>query len=106
EVNATVMAYLALKLAGFTPDEPEMAKARAVILRLGGIPACNTWNKLNLALLGLFPWHHLPIIPAEIILLPNWLYFNIYEMSAWSRTMVIPLAIVNHCKPTRHLPAD
>ena len=106
EVNATVMAYLALKLSGFTPDEPEMVAARAVILRLGGIPKCNTWNKLNLALLGLFPWHHLPIIPAEIILLPNWLYFNIYEMSSWSRTMVIPLAIVNHYKPTRHLPAD
>jgi squalene-hopene/tetraprenyl-beta-curcumene cyclase len=106
EVNATVMAYLALKLGGFTPDEPEMVKARAVILRLGGIPKCNTWNKLNLALLGLFPWHHLPIIPAEIILLPNWLYFNIYEMSAWSRTMVIPLAVVNHHKPTRRLPAD
>ena len=106
ELNATVKGYLALKLAGFTPEEPEMVKAHAVILRLGGIPGCNTYTKLCLALLGLFPWNHLPIIPVEILLLPNWLYFNIYEMSAWSRTMLIPLAIINHFKPTRHLPAD
>ncbi|MDE1170610.1 MAG: squalene--hopene cyclase [Verrucomicrobium sp.] len=106
EVNATVVGYLALKLSGFTPDEPEMERARNVILRLGGIPACNTYTKLNLAILGLFPWHHLPIIPAEIILLPNWLYFNIYEMSSWSRAMVVPLSLINHYKPTRHLPED
>ena len=106
EVNATVQCYLALKLAGFTPDEPEMHKAHAAILRLGGIPKCNTYTKLNLAILGLFPWEHLPIIPVELILLPNWFPFNIYEMSAWSRTMVIPLAIINHFKPTRRLPED
>ncbi|HEY8967314.1 MAG TPA: squalene--hopene cyclase [Candidatus Methylacidiphilales bacterium] len=106
EINATVQAYLALKLAGFTPDEPEMRKAHSAILRLGGIPKCNTYCKLNLAILGLFPWEHLPIIPVELILLPTWFPFNIYEMSAWSRTMVIPLAIINHFRPTRHLPED
>ena len=106
EVNASVAGYLALKLAGFTPDEPEMVKARATVMRLGGIPKCNTYSKLNLALLGLFPWNHLPIIPAELMLLPNWLYFNIHDMSAWSRTMVVPLTIINHFKPSRHLPED
>ena len=52
---------------------------------------------------GQYPWKYLPIIPPEIILLPNWLYFNIYEMSSWSRGMVVPLSIINHFKPTRHL---
>lgn len=106
ELNATVKAYLALKLAGFTTDEPELRRAQATIVRLGGIPKCNTYTKLFLALLGLFPWEHLPIIPAELMLLPNWLYFNIYEMSSWSRAMVVPLCIINHLKPTRHLPED
>ncbi len=106
EVNASVKAYFALKLAGFTPDEPMMKKAYRNIIRLGGIPRMNTYAKLYLALLGQFSWKHLPIIPVEIILLPNWLYFNIYEMSSWSRAMLIPLAIINHFKPTRLPPPE
>jgi squalene-hopene/tetraprenyl-beta-curcumene cyclase len=83
-----------------------MREARAAILRLGGIPAMNTYAKLYLALLGQFPWKYLPTIPVESILFPKWFFFNIYEMSSWSRAMIIPLAIINHFKPTRHLPAD
>lgn len=106
ELNATVKAYSALKLAGYSAEEPEMRRAHATILRMGGIPKCNTYNKLLLALFGQYPWKYLPIIPPEIILLPNWLYFNIYEMSSWSRAMVVPLSIINHFKPMRHLPPE
>jgi squalene-hopene/tetraprenyl-beta-curcumene cyclase len=83
-----------------------MQEARAAALRLGGIPRMNTYAKLYLALLGQFPWESLPTIPVEIILLPNWAPFNLYEMSSWSRAMIIPLAILNHLKPTRHLPPE
>lgn len=104
EVNASVKAYFALKLAGHSADLPFMQEARANILRLGGIPKMNTFSKLYLALLGQFPWHYLPSIPVEMILFPNWAFFNIYKMSSWSRAMLIPLAIINHFKPTRELP--
>ena len=106
QITASVKAYFALKLAGLDPDEPEMKRARDTILRLGGIPKVNTYCKLSLALMGQFPWKYLPIIPIEIILLPNWLYFNIYHLSAWTRVMLIPLAIINHFKPTRLLPPE
>jgi len=106
ELNATLKAYFALKLAGFLPDDARMIKAHATIVRLGGIPRANTYTKLFLAMFGQYPWKHLPIIPSEIILLPNWLHFNIYEMSSWSRAMVVPLSIINHFKPTRHLPPE
>jgi len=106
EINATVKAYFALKLAGHSPDAPWMREARAAALRLGGIPRMNTYAKLYLALLGQFPWKYLPAIPVELILLPDWLFFNIYEMSSWSRAMLMPLAILNHLKPTRQLPAE
>ena len=106
EINATVKAYFALKLAGHSPETPWMRDARAVALRLGGIPRMNTYAKLYLALLGQFPWKYLPAIPVELILLPDWLFFNIYEMSSWSRAMLMPLAILNHLKPTRQLPAE
>jgi squalene cyclase len=71
EVNASVKAYFALKLAGHSADLPFMQEARANILRLGGIPRMNTYSKLYLALLGQFPWHYLPSIPVEMICFRN-----------------------------------
>ncbi len=106
EINASVKAYFALKLAGCSPEAPFMSEARATIMRLGGIPRTNTFSKLYLALLGQFPWKYLPTIPVEMMLLPEWAPFHIYKMSSWSRAMLVPLAIINHFKPTRVLPGD
>jgi len=105
EINASVKAYFALKLAGDSPNAPWMREARANILRLGGIPQVNTYCRLYLALLGQFPWDYVPTIPPEIFLFPRWFFFNLHEMSSWSRTIIAPLAILNHYKPTRTLPA-
>jgi squalene-hopene/tetraprenyl-beta-curcumene cyclase len=106
EINASVKAYFALKLAGYSVDAPFMREARASIMRRGGIPQMNTFSKLYLALLGQFPWKYLPAIPLEIVLLPRWAPFHIYKMSSWSRAMLLPLAIINHFKPTRILPGE
>jgi squalene-hopene/tetraprenyl-beta-curcumene cyclase len=106
EVSASVKAYFALKLAGHPPTQPWMQEARACILRLGGIPKMNTYAKLYLALLGQFPWKWLPTVPVEIVFFPRWCFFNVYELSSWSRAMLMPLAILNHYKPTRQLPAE
>ena len=106
EINASVKAYFALKLAGSPADLPYMQEARANILRLGGIPRMNTFSKLYLALLGQFPWKYLPTIPVEMVLLPTWAPFHLYKMSSWSRAMLVPLAIINHFKPTRELPPE
>jgi squalene-hopene/tetraprenyl-beta-curcumene cyclase len=64
----------------------------------------NTFSKLYLALLGLFPWDYVPTIPSEIILIGKWFHVNFNEMSSWSRSMLVPLAIINHFRPTRPLP--
>ncbi len=106
EINASVKAYFALKLAGHSPDVPWMLEAKANILRLGGIPRMNTYGKLYLALLGQFPWKHLPTIPSEIFLFPKWLPVGVHEMSSWTRAILAPLAIINHFRPTRSLPED
>jgi squalene-hopene/tetraprenyl-beta-curcumene cyclase len=101
EINATIKAYLALKLAGMPVTDPRMLKAREVALSMGGVPRMNTFSKLYLALLGLFPWRYVPTIPCEVILIGKWFHVNFYEMSSWSRSMLVPLAIINHFKPTR-----
>ena len=106
EVNATIKCYLAMKLAGVPVTDTRMLRAREVALSLGGVPRMNTFSKLYLALLGLFPWDYVPTIPCEVILIGKWFYVNINEMSSWSRSMLVPLAIINHFKPTRPLNHD
>jgi len=100
EVNATIKAYLALKLAGVPVTDPRLLRAREVALSHGGVPRMNTFSKLSLALLGLFPWEYVPTIPCEVILIGKWFFVNLNEMSSWSRSMLVPLAIINHFKPT------
>jgi squalene-hopene/tetraprenyl-beta-curcumene cyclase len=106
EVNATIKAYLALKLAGVSVTDPRMLRAREIAKNLGGVPRMNTFSKLYLALLGLFPWNYVPTIPAEVILIGKWFHINFHDMSNWSRSMLVPLAIINHFKPTRRVHVD
>jgi squalene-hopene/tetraprenyl-beta-curcumene cyclase len=103
EVNATIKAYLALKLAGVPVTDPRMLRAREIAKNLGGVPRMNTFSKLYLALLGLFPWNYVPTIPCEVILIGKWFHVNFHDMSNWSRSMLVPLAIINHFKPTRRV---
>ena len=94
ELNATVKAYVALKLAGDSPDAPHMARARCQVHDLGGVEGTNSYTRLYLALGGVLPWSYVPAMPPEMILLPSWFYFNIYLMSSWTRALVVPLTIV------------
>jgi squalene-hopene/tetraprenyl-beta-curcumene cyclase len=103
EVNATIKAYLALKLAGVPVTDSRMLRAREIAKNLGGVPRMNTFSKLYLALLGLFPWNYVPTIPCEVILIGKWFHVNFHDMSNWSRSMLVPLAIINHFKPTRRV---
>jgi squalene-hopene/tetraprenyl-beta-curcumene cyclase len=93
EVNASVKAYLSLKLAGFSQDDALLALARARIHELGGIEKTNTFARLYLALLGQLPWDAVPTIPVEFLLLPTWLPVNFHAVSSWTRALVVPLAI-------------
>jgi squalene-hopene/tetraprenyl-beta-curcumene cyclase len=106
EVNATIKAYLALKLAGIPTTDPRMLKAREMARNLGGVPRMNTFSKLYLALIGLVTWNHVPTIPCEVLLIGKWFHVNFWEMSNWSRAMIIPLAIINHFRPTRPVGVD
>ncbi len=104
ELNATVKAYVALKLAGDPPSAPHMARARCQIHELGGVEATNSYTRLYLALGGVLPWSYVPAIPPELILLPSWFFLNIYSMSSWTRAIVVPLMLVYAHKPKWELP--
>jgi squalene-hopene/tetraprenyl-beta-curcumene cyclase len=101
EVNASVKAYGALKIAGIDPNCEPMRRARTRILELGGVQACNSYVRINLSLFGLFPRRHVPTVPPEITLLPGDL---LYEMSSWTRAIVVPLSIVQAVGRQREVP--
>ncbi len=101
EVNATVRAYTAMKMAGVLPSEPFMARARERALALGGLQACNSYTKINFSLFDLYPRQYAPSVPPEIVMVPG----NIlYEMSSWTRTIIVPLSIVQAIGGTRRTP--
>ncbi len=101
--SVSVKAYLCLKLAGDDPQSPRMAGARRAILRAGGLRACNSYTKLYLSIFGLWTWRRSPAVPPEIILLPRWFCFNLHEMSAWTRTIVVPLSVIWALRPSVRL---
>ncbi len=105
DLSASVKAYLALKMAGDSAEAPHMAKTRDAILAAGGITRCNTFTKIYLATVGLYPWYGCPAIPPEIILMPKWFSFSIYQMSAWSRAMLVPLSIIRAKQPVKPMPS-
>lgn len=94
DISATIKAYWALKFAGHSMDEPRMRLAREKIKGLGGIHKVNTYTKFYMAIFGQYDWRGVPTILPELMLFPKWFYFNIYEMSSWTRAIVIPLSIV------------
>jgi len=106
ELSASVKAYLALKMAGDSMDAPHMVQTRSAILSSGGVTACNTWTKIYLAMVGLYPWEGCPAIPPELMMLPKWFPFSIYNMSAWSRAMFVPLSILRSKEPVRPMPSE
>ncbi|MCC6419055.1 MAG: squalene--hopene cyclase [Gemmataceae bacterium] len=106
DLSVTVKAYFALKLTGHDPQSPPLRRARTVARRLGGAARCNSFTKFYLALLGQFPYDNCASVPPEMLLLPRWAYFNIYAMSSWTRTIVVPLSIFSAHKPVRRLPPE
>ncbi|MFQ5881679.1 MAG: squalene--hopene cyclase [Candidatus Methylomirabilales bacterium] len=104
DISATVKAYFAFKLMGHSPDEPFMRRARQNILAKGGVTKVNVFTKIALALFGQYDWRGIPAMPVEIMLLPRWSYFNLYEVSYWSRTVIVPLLILMDLRPVCPIP--
>ena len=106
DVSASVKAYFALKLTGHQACSPPLWRARQAILAHGGADRVNSFTRFYLALLGQVPFDICPAVPPELVLLPRWFPINLDLMSAWTRTIVVPLSIIWALRPVRELPAE
>ncbi len=106
EISASVKAYWALKIAGHSYEAEYMARARNAIINAGGAERINSFTRYYMALLGQLRYKQCPAVPPELTLLPRWFPVTIYDMSAWSRTIVVPLSLLWAYKPQRQLPSE
>jgi squalene-hopene/tetraprenyl-beta-curcumene cyclase len=95
DLSTSIEAYTALRVLGFSQQDPMMVKARSFILSKGGVTKARIFTKFHLAIIGCFDWAGVPSIPPWIMLLPDGLSpVTIYEMSSWARGSTVPLLIV------------
>jgi len=105
DISVSVKAYFALKLTGHDPSSAPMQRARRAILAHGGADAVNSFTRFYLALLGQISYDQCPAVPPEAVLLPKWFPINLYRVSSWSRTIIVPLSIMWACRPRTTLDA-
>ncbi|MEH1166925.1 squalene--hopene cyclase [Micromonospora sp. CPCC 205539] len=103
DLSTTIEAYVALRLADDPPEAPHMAAAAQFVRAHGGVAASRVFTRFWLALFGHWPWSRLPAIPPELVLLPSWMPFNIYDFACWARQTIVPLSIVRALRPVRDL---
>jgi squalene-hopene/tetraprenyl-beta-curcumene cyclase len=99
ELNATVKAYLGLKLAGDSPEAPHLVRAARRVHALGGLERTNSFTRFYLALVGAVGWDLVPAALPELVILPSWFVLHLYRMSSWTRAIVVPLTILYAMKP-------
>ncbi|MBI4298851.1 MAG: squalene--hopene cyclase [Chloroflexi bacterium] len=104
DLSTSTECYFVLKMAGIASQEPSMKKAREFILSKGGVPKARIFTKIWLALFGQWDWRGTPMMPPEIMYLPTWFPFNIYEFSSWARATVVPMLILLSKKPVCPVP--
>ncbi len=104
DVSTTVEAYVALRLAGHRPDDPRLAAASRWVRSHGGVEASRVFTRIWLAMVGSWSWDELPVLPAELVLLPSWAPCNIYDWGCWARQTIVALSVIMAHRPARPLP--
>jgi squalene-hopene/tetraprenyl-beta-curcumene cyclase len=103
DMSASVKAYFALKVIGDPVSADHMVRAREAIRARGGAARVNVFTRVLLALFGIISWRAVPVMPVEIMLLPKWFPFHLDKISYWSRTVIVPLLVLEALKPrARH----
>jgi squalene-hopene/tetraprenyl-beta-curcumene cyclase len=104
DMSASVKAYFALKMIGDSTDALHMRRAREAIRARGGAARSNVFTRVMLALFGFISWRAVPVMPVEIMLLPRWFPFHLDKISYWSRSVIVPLLVLQALKPRARNP--
>ena len=106
DLSTTIEAFVALRLAGDSPDQEHMQAASAFVRANGGLEKARVFTHIWMALFGAWSWEQVPVLPPEVMLLPSWVPLNPYDFACWARQTVVALTIVLTYRPVRALPFE
>ena len=87
-------------------DEPALREPAHWIESKGGLRNIRVFTRYWLALIGEWPWEKTPNLPPEVIWLPLWFPFSIYNFAQWARATLMPIALLSARRPSRPLPPE
>jgi squalene-hopene/tetraprenyl-beta-curcumene cyclase len=93
DLSASVLSYLALALAGDSPDTYHMAAAAGWIRDAGGIHAAGATARAWLALFGVTAWADVPVPAPEVVWFP--------ALGRRTCSRAVTLAILGAVRPVR-----
>ena len=102
-ISASVKAYFALKVIGDDENAERTCNVRAAPSTRWAAPD-RVFTRIQLALAARFRGA-VPMMPVEIMLLPQWFPFHLSKVSYWARTVIVPLLVLNAKRPLAKEPA-
>jgi squalene-hopene/tetraprenyl-beta-curcumene cyclase len=103
DLPATLESYAALRMVGFSMDDPRLVPAKRFCEERGGIGAARQFTRMWLALFGVWPWREVAQLPPELVFLPPGGPVSLYHFACWARQTIGALSIVMHYRPVRPL---
>jgi squalene-hopene/tetraprenyl-beta-curcumene cyclase len=94
DISITAEVLVALRAAGVPARDPQVQGAWRFVEAKGGLRATRLFTRMWLALGGLWPWHEIPAIPPEWMLVPPQQLGSIYDLASWARATTVPLTIL------------
>ncbi|XP_021060874.1 lanosterol synthase [Mus pahari] len=97
-VFGTALNYVALRILGIGPDDPDLVRARNILHKKGGAVAIPSWGKFWLAVLNVYSWEGLNTLFPEMWLFPEWVPAHPSTLWCHCRQVYLPMS---YCYATR-----
>ncbi len=115
DLDASVMAYLALRVHGIEgrthssadtavdAARPMLEKARQAICVAGGLDGCDAVSRYWMALFGILSYTDCPAVAAESFRWPIHFVDSAHRQGHWIRAIQAPLALLHATRPVKVL---
>ncbi|XP_037542215.1 lanosterol synthase-like isoform X2 [Nematolebias whitei] len=90
-VFGTALNYIAMRILGMDPNDPDMVHARNNLHSKGGAVGIPSWGKFLLAVLNVYSWDGMNALLPEVWLLPTWFPAHPSTLWAHSRQVYLPM---------------
>ncbi|XP_046294826.1 lanosterol synthase [Marmota monax] len=91
-VFGTALNYVALRILGIGPDDPDLVRARNLLHQKGGAVAIPSWGKFWLAVLNVYSWEGLNTLFPEMWLFPDWMPAHPSTLWCHCRQVYLPMS--------------